>query len=316
MAPWIISNFPEHRFYIEPFGGAASVLLRKPRSFSEVYNDIDGDLVNLLSVLRDADGRTSLIESIKLTPFSRHEFEMAKDEASDPIENARRMVVRSFMGFGSAATNKNHSTGFRSKSHRKTTTAGSDWFNYPESLLKAGERLRGVIIERRNAVDLIDYHDDAEALFYVDPPYLHETRHEGSERCYAHEMGVSDHESLLSKLAGISGHALISGYDNEMYNDVLSGWQKEYKAAAADGRGKRTEVLWIKPIQKACPMRMGAYQTHKTRTSRNEEKIIDALDLAKSRGDKVSKSLIAKMVGLSREQVSRRYAHLFDSEKV
>ena len=216
LALWIISHFPQHRFYIEPFGGAASILLRKPRSFSEVYNDIDGDLVNLLSVLRDTDNRTSLIESLKLTPFSRDEFELAREKVRDPIENARRTVVRSFMGFGSAATNKNHSTGFRSKSHKKTATAGSDWFNYPDSLKQAGERLRGVIIERRNALDLIDYHDSTESLFYVDPPYLHETRHNGAERCYTHEMGVSDHESLLSKLTGISGYVLISGYENDM----------------------------------------------------------------------------------------------------
>jgi len=98
LAPWIISHFPRHRFYVEPFGGVASVLLRKPRSFHEVYNDLDGNLVNLLSVLRDETTRNKLIEDLRLTPFAREEFVLARRDADDPIERARRTIVRSFMG--------------------------------------------------------------------------------------------------------------------------------------------------------------------------------------------------------------------------
>ena len=104
LAPWIISHFPPHRSYVEPFGGAASVLLRKERSYGEVYNDLDDLVVNLFRVLRHPEWGGALLESLCLTPFSRIEFEQAIEPGEgDPIEAARRLIIRSFMGFGSNA---------------------------------------------------------------------------------------------------------------------------------------------------------------------------------------------------------------------
>lgn len=311
MAPWIISHFPEHRFYVEPYGGAASVLLRKPRSFHEVYNDLDGDLVNLLSVIRDTDQMEKLIEQLKLTPFSREEFELSVQDSESPVEQARRTIVRSFMGFGSAATNKNHKTGFRSKCHRRASTAGSDWKNYPESLRAVGERLHGVIIERRNAIDLMRYQDSHETLFYIDPPYLHDTRHNGSERCYSHEMNNLDHEMMLSVIKRLDGMVVLSGYDNDLYNDCLTGWQKEYKSTVADGRGRRVEVVWVKTAHANERMRQGAFKTHRARTGKTEQSIESAILFLTNSGKKPNKSSVARMTGISREQISRRYSHLF-----
>ena len=57
LAAKIISLFPQHDGYVEPFGGGAAVLLAKPRSRLEVYNDIDGDIVTLFRVLRDLPKR-------------------------------------------------------------------------------------------------------------------------------------------------------------------------------------------------------------------------------------------------------------------
>ncbi len=315
LAPWIISHFPEHRFYVEPFGGAASVLIRKPRSFHEVYNDLDGDLVNLLSVIRDEFTRRHLIEKLKFTPFAREEFVLAGKLSDDPVERARRTVIRSFMGFGSAATNKKHSTGFRSKSHRRATTAGSDWRNYPDSLHAIGERLHGVVLERIDALNLIERHDSPETLFYVDPPYLHETRHNGSERCYAHEMNLEDHIRLLHRLKRLSGYVVLSGYDNDLYNDSLAGWKRSATTTAADSGGKRTEVLWLKVPDTMDRMRQGAYKTHQIRASRQAKSIEAAIDSLIKSGSRVTKSAVASMVGLSREHISRRYAHLFERLK-
>src|SRR5690606_37285917 len=99
LAPWSISHFPKHRIYVEPFGGAASVLLRKPRTDSEVYNDLYGEVVNLFRVLRNPTQARELIRIVTLTPYSRQEFEDAYIADGDPIEQARRTLVRAYLGF-------------------------------------------------------------------------------------------------------------------------------------------------------------------------------------------------------------------------
>ena len=93
LAKWVIAHLPPHRIYVEPFGGAASVLMRKPRSYAEVYNDLDGDVVNLFRVLR-SDRAPELIELIRLTPYCREEFELSYQDADCELEQARRLIVR------------------------------------------------------------------------------------------------------------------------------------------------------------------------------------------------------------------------------
>ncbi|TJV23013.1 MAG: DNA adenine methylase, partial [Mesorhizobium sp.] len=131
LAPWIIEHFPAHRIYVEPFGGAASVLLRKPRAYAEVYNDLDGDVVNLFRVLQDPLGGGELMRRLELTPFARAEFELGWDATDDQVERARRLIIRAFMGFGSNAHSdmgRGHkTTGFRANSSRSGTTPAHDW---------------------------------------------------------------------------------------------------------------------------------------------------------------------------------------------
>lgn len=123
LAKWIISRFPQHRIYVEPFSGAASVLLQKPRCYAEVINDLDNELVNLFQVVRDSGHE--LISKLELTPFSRSEFLASYEQSNNPLEQARRTIVRSFQGFGSNAHGR--LTGFRSNSNRSGTTPSHDW---------------------------------------------------------------------------------------------------------------------------------------------------------------------------------------------
>ena len=101
LAPWIIENMPAHRIYVEPYCGAASVLFRKPRAYSEVINDLDGEVTGLFRVLRDRAAAKELERLLRLTPFARTEFDESYTASLDPVEQARRTIVRSFMGFGS-----------------------------------------------------------------------------------------------------------------------------------------------------------------------------------------------------------------------
>ncbi len=163
LAPWIISHFPAHRVYVEPFGGAASVLLRKERAYAEVYNDLDHDVVNLFRCLQDPARAARLGELLRLTPFARAEFEIGWNETDDPIERARRLIIRSFMGFGSNAHNNmgqgRKTTGFRANSSRSGTTPAYDWANYPDCLDAVIARMTGVIVEHRSALQVMNSHD-------------------------------------------------------------------------------------------------------------------------------------------------------------
>ncbi len=248
LAPWIIEQMPEHVCYVEPFGGAAGVLLQKPRSYSEVYNDLDGEVVNLFRVLRNPELNQRLQDACRLTPYSRDEFCHAQEPATDSVERARRMVVRACMGFGSAAGIGGNS-GFRGDSKRKYATAAHLWERYPENLAALCQRLQGVIIENKDALSVMRAHDAQTTLHYIDPPYVPETRVQGN-RYYAHEMTVEGHEQLLAVARTMTGMVMISGYDAEVYNDMLSGWAKNEKASRISaGRGTkvRTECLWLNP---------------------------------------------------------------------
>ena len=249
LAPWIIQNLPKHRIYVEPYAGAASVLMRKPRAYAEILNDLDGDVVTLFRVLRDPSESVELLRLLRLTPFARAEFEMAYERCDDPVERARRLICRSFMGFGSnahACEGKGHnSTGFRCHSNRSGTTPAHDWGNYPASLRAICARLRGVVIECRHARLCMTQHDSVDTLHYVDPPYLPETR-SGHGR-YSHEMTDEDHVGLLAFLGTLRGMVVLSGYPCALYDEALTGWARVERAAYADGARERREVLWLNP---------------------------------------------------------------------
>ena len=242
LAPWIVSFFPTHRVYVEPFGGGGSVLLRKPRSYAEVYNDLDGEIVNLFRVARDRG--EELRRALELTPYAREEFVLSYTPSEEPVEQARRTVIRAFMGFGSNSHNR--ATGFRSNSNRSGTTPAQDWRHYPDQFGAIIERLRGVVIENRDALDVIRTHDSPAALHYVDPPYLPETRDAGTD--YRHEMTVEDHIRLGEALRSLKGAVVVSGYPSALYNDIFRGWVRVERGAFADGAAQRTEVLWMKGV--------------------------------------------------------------------
>jgi DNA adenine methylase len=258
LAPWILAHFPRHRTYVEPFGGAASVLLRKTRAYAEVYNDLDDWVVNLFRVLRDDASAARLINQLRLTPFARAEFEDTRElgaAAADPVELARRLIVRSFMGFGSNA-HTGRSTSFRATSKRRGSTPASDWAGYPEPLLALIERLRGVIIENRDAIAVMAAHDGPDTLHYVDPPYMPETRSPGHRRdqcMYRHELDAAGHARLLDELRRLEGSVVLSGYACPLYDERLNDWHRVATTAHADGARPRTEVLWLNP---ACSQRL------------------------------------------------------------
>ena len=245
LAPWIVSHFPPHRCYVEPFGGAASVLLRKPRSYTEVYNDLDGEIVNLFRVLRNPAQARELVRLVKLTPYAREEFDLSYITADDPVEQARRTLVRSAMGHGTRTTTANK-TGFRSYTgNDRGAIPAIDWTNVPQAIELIATRLGGVVIEHRPALELIEHHDDSEALFYCDPPYPAESRNNYGS--YRHEMTDDDHRQMAATLRELRGMVIVSGYACPLYDELFGDWHRVERDTYADGARDRTEVLWISP---------------------------------------------------------------------
>ncbi|MCL2076042.1 MAG: DNA adenine methylase [Betaproteobacteria bacterium] len=247
IAPWIIEHMPEHRVYVEPFGGAASVLLRKPRSKIEVYNDLDEEIVSLFRILQDPVQYRELFRRLCRTPYARREFMLAFKSTPDPIIRAQRAIIRAYMSFHHTALFNPKKCTFADARHRHGGHAKShEWSTYPRHLASVCRRLSGVLIECRDALDVIRVQDTHDALFFVDPPYVHSTRRKGTN--YRHELDDARHIELLTLLKGIKGKVMISGYASELYDDILSGWQRHTRKhyAAASGPKERTEVLWIK----------------------------------------------------------------------
>ncbi|MFT9116575.1 MAG: DNA adenine methylase [Sporolactobacillus sp.] len=240
MADWIISYFPDHETYLEPFFGSGAVLFTKPRSQLETVNDIDGEIVNLFRVIRERPDE--LAHAIRFTPHSRQEYYSSYESAADDLERARQLVVRLWQGRGGKTS---HRTGWRSMIECNGPLPGKEWLKFPEKIAAVSDRLMGVQIECQPAVDLIKRYSRRNVLIYADPPYVHSTRTTTSYRC---EMSDDDHEELLQVLNNHPGPVILSGYDNPMYEDMLGSWNKFTKQAKAEAGARRTETLWINPV--------------------------------------------------------------------
>lgn len=244
LAQWIIDHFPPHKIYVEPFGGAASVLIRKEPSHSEIYNDLDDRLVNLFRVLKDETKFEQLLRNLRYTLYSRAEYESAFDPSTTDVEDAEKLIVQSWMGFGS--TSAFEKTGLRGNVKSVSTVPQKGWVSYVENLPNIFERLRYVLIERSSYKDVVSAYDSDHTLFYVDPPYVLSTR---SRAAYRHELTDSEHVELADVLNNVAGMVVLSGYASDLYKELYAGWQYVEREHFADaGRRKRTvrtEGLWL-----------------------------------------------------------------------
>lgn len=246
LAPWVISHFPQHKIYVEPFGGAGSVLLRKTPALHEIYNDVDGELVNLFRVLRNHGA--ALRRRLALTAFARDEYELAQRRVRSPIERAARAIVRCNQGFGANGLHKK--AGWRGACRISDRPEAFGWANHESSLQPIIQRLRRVTIENRDAIELIRLHDCVDTLFYVDPPYLPapgRTAITGYQAAFTE----ADHARLLEVLRGLYGKVVVSGYDNQLYRSALAGWRMVTRRHHNQQRQATTECLWISPAASA-----------------------------------------------------------------
>jgi DNA adenine methylase len=245
---WLLPLLPSAHHYCEPFAGSAAVLLNRPPSPIETYNDVDGEVVNFFRVLRDQG--PEIERAIALTPFSREEFNRAISGDRDGIRNlerARRFYIRARQtrtGLAQTATLG------RWANCKDTSRAGmsgvvSRWLGGVEALADISSRMIRVQIENRPALDVIRLYDGKDTLFYCDPPYLHDTR--GDSKAYGFEMEEGEHIDLAAALKRCRGKVAISGYRNRLMDKLYKGWRRFDAAAKQCHSIKkiRQECLWM-----------------------------------------------------------------------
>jgi DNA adenine methylase len=240
LTDWIINFFPEHHSYLEAYAGSLAVLFNKPRSNIETVNDKDGNVVNLFYWIRKDPER--LAREIYFTPYARQVYDEAFDTVPlDDFDRAVNFYIRLNMGHGFRTNGEK--VGWKNDVQgREKAYASQDWCNLPDKIMLAAERLRGVQIENKPAIDVIQRFNNPKVLVYCDPPYMLQTRH-GKQ--YRYEMTDDEHEELLDTLLDHKGKVLLSGYDTELYQRKLSGWHQERTLAYSQVSSKKEEVLWM-----------------------------------------------------------------------
>lgn len=252
---WLLPLLPPTTHYCEPFGGSGAVLINRPPSPVETFNDIDGEIVNFFRVLRDH--KDELLEAIGLTPFSREELRTAVSQTSRDIsdlERARRFFVRARQVRTGLAQTASEGRWAHCKLTTRAGMAGavSRWLGSVEGLSEIAQRLLRVQIENAPAIEVIERFDSPDTLFYCDPPYVHSSR--SDTNAYAYEMSDDEHRELAQVLRSVKGKVALSGYSCDLMDELYGDWivvEAPSRAAHstntnADAKKQnRTEMLWV-----------------------------------------------------------------------
>lgn len=324
----IVAHFPPHQTYVDVFGGSGAVLLGKKPAKVEVYNDLNSKMAALFRVLSDREKTRELVRRLELTPYSRETFQLARaavEIEQDEIELAKLMIVVQRQSHGGLAKQWSYCVdapaGGYSASVRKFHTG-------IERLPAVQDRMRKVQVENLCFSDLLPRYDRENTLFYLDPPYVPDTRINGS---YEKEMSIDDHRQLVSLLLSLKGMSVLSGYRTPVYAPLEeAGWKVveiETFASTSKHRTPRTECLWISPNclnKKTLPpvldvntdgdlsnRQKAALRVHRHRKEQSTEAIKEAIYSLKRMKKKVTKVAVARMTGISREHITRYYSELF-----
>jgi len=244
----LLMLLPERRQgYVEVFGGGAVLLFAKPPEKFEVYNDIDSDLVNFFRVLRDEEKSRKFAEKLQYAIYSREEFKYAK-ESFDKVEDE---VDRALMFYVVIKMSINGRVGSGWSYALKGKSEGRSQLEFDVDRVR--ERLRKVQIENLDYRELIDKYDREGLLFYMDPPYVHSTR--VSVDAYRYEMSEREHVELVERLLRMKGIVMLSGYRNEIYEELeRNGWKRFdfevvcWSSKSKEGKkGRRIESVWVNP---------------------------------------------------------------------
>ncbi len=237
ISDWIISHIPEHKVYCEPFFGSGAIFFNKTPSYIETINDIDGNIVNLFKIVRECPEELSQL--VAATPFAREEFVNCYNQSADPLEQARRTLVRYHQSFGTSNSSKNSWRNVQTYGGPRTATM---WNCLPDIIMECCTRLKDAQIENVDAIELIKRYNSKSTFIYLDPPYLQSLR---KKHMYQNECSDSYHKKLLEVIKRSESMIMISGYDCELYNCELQGWYTDEIETIAQMGLHRTEKIWM-----------------------------------------------------------------------
>lgn len=248
IADWIISHFPENyekMVYLEPFVGSGAVFFNKNPGAVETINDLESEIVNLFQVLRDQPEELKRV--LDLTPYSREEYDKSFEPCDEPIEKARRYMVKTAQAIG-AKLQGTQKCGWRNHKQMKIGGTACKWAGITETIDTAAARLRGdtthlVQIEHMDALKLIERYNNPDVLMYLDPPYVRSARKSGA--LYNHEMDDEGQILLLDTIEKSRAKIVISGYESELYNQRLAGWYKDSTQSQTTSAKMATETIWM-----------------------------------------------------------------------
>lgn len=250
LAKKIVAMMPPHLHYVEPYAGSLAVLFEhEPNGTSEVVNDQHDGLMNFWRVIRDPERFDEFERHIIATPFSETEFEMARYIGRSDGDVCAAVAFFIACRQSRSGCFKDFAPLTRRRLRAGMNEQAAAWLSAIDRLPEVHARLKRVVILNRDALAVIRGQDGPQTLFYLDPPYLHETRATTGQ--YAHEMTTDDHAALLATLAKIKGKFLLSGYLSALYQGQADahGWQRvdiKIPNHAAGGKTKRiqTECVW------------------------------------------------------------------------
>jgi DNA adenine methylase len=269
LTKWLLAFMPPHQVYVEVFGGAAHLLFTKPRSHIEVYNDVNPDLVNFFRVMQDGEKARALMLRLALTAVSREEYDAmlaANMHGADDVTRAWRFFYLLRLAFGAhyGSTFGYDVTG--------SATVVNSYLAAVEAIAWASKRLHGVVIENKDWAEVIEQYDSPSTFFYLDPPYLPETRRIAN--VYEYELGRREHIRLVERFRNIKGMAMLSCYFGDVYMPLIeAGWQRYDKATKCSvvgairgttfkGRGGRSQESALRTETRlVCPRTVSALGT-------------------------------------------------------
>jgi DNA adenine methylase len=238
IAPWIVSHFPPHKIYVEPFGGSGAVLIAKPESKMEVFNDRAGGLVHFFQVL--AAEPANLIKRVDGLLYSA--FRDSRP-TTDPVEIAARFFLHNNTTWPAANGNSFRRQKCPDKNDKTGRSVAVIFQKRKTLLAQTAARLRHVIFENGDALEVIKRYDGPEVLFYVDPPYYGERR----ANLYRHEMmDEASHRALATALHECRGAVVLSGYASALYSELYGDWAIVARSCQTNAKDMRVECLWIK----------------------------------------------------------------------